>query len=65
MRNSNKVNRSTEQTPSECKHYLPAYGCVRFTKCLNDGVCPCALKDKRAKGYCPDYEPKEKKDGSN
>ena len=49
----------TEQTPSECKHYFYNTGGGWTHWCVNLNA-PCRLFH----GYhCPDYQPKEKKDG--
>lgn len=56
----------TEQTPSECKHSIEKVRKFFVELCCEKG------ENKNARcGYCvcqsvcPDYEPKEKKDGSN
>lgn len=45
----------TEQTPSECKHHS-------VKQCAEYKVYGCRLK---IDGFCPDYQPKEKKDNEN
>ena len=62
MRNSNEANHSTNQTPSECKHYV-GYGIYLYRNAnvvLGRGQKACSVF--RSGRYCPDYQPKEKKD---
>ena len=51
----------TEQTPSECKHYVEMLGyCqLRNTGWLICDLCPFEDDDN---DICPDYQPKKKKD---
>lgn len=56
MKNSNEANRSTNQTPSECKHYHEEIAACEFCgyhtpKCANE--------------HCPDYQPKQEKDNES
>ena len=46
----------TELRPSECKHWLMGYCQLNVDFCY---VCGCITN------YCPDYEPKEKKDNDS
>lgn len=50
----------TEQRPQECEHYNPIDQCMLHNPCPNAWKIPCAFKDKRSKGYCPDFTPKTK-----
>ena len=58
MKNSSEENRSTDrsQKPRECEHYY-------------ESIAACELcgyhSPKCDNGYCPDYEPKKKKDNEN
>ncbi len=51
------------QNPRVCRHYEDMFGyCeLRDSWALICNLCPYVDKDE----HCPDYKPKEKKDGSN
>lgn len=55
----------TKQTPSECKHFyrgrcrIDIKAVYRQRRATPDFVCDYC------RGVCPDYEPKEKKDGNS
>ena len=49
---------TVKQTPTGCKYYSPGNGCMDGIICPNAWVKPYCLKDARAKGYCPDHDPK-------
>lgn len=57
------TNTPTNQTPSECKHYIGWQVCLLRNEhvVLGRGQKACCLA--RGKSHCPDYQPKEKKDG--
>lgn len=51
----------TEQTPSECKHFCHCIDRIAIAEEIANNIeWHCELQND-----CPDYEPKEKKDGSN
>ena len=61
MRNSNVANRSTKQTPSECKHFCHCIDRIAIAEeVVNKIEWHCELQND-----CPSYEPKEKKDNGN